>query len=355
MKALVLCGGKGTRLRPLTYSLAKQLLPVANRPVIFYVLRQIRDAGIKEVGIVTSPDQMGQFKEVIGGMFCRDLKVSFIEQDRPGGLAHAVACARHYLGDAPFMMFLGDNLYQSGVENFLRNFIASGPDASLKLARVEDPRQCGVALLGEGNRVLKVVEKPKEPPSDLAIAGIYLFRPVIHEAISRIRPSWRGELEITDAIQKLVEMGCRVEGEILEGWWVDTGTREGFLKANRLILEEYGVRRIEGNVDGESRVLGRVEIGKGSVIRNSVVRGPAVIGENVVINNSNIEPYTSIGSHVKIERSVVVHSILMEGCSIGPDVSMADSVVGAGSRVRKNSASGSPLRLLLADRSEVSV
>lgn len=352
LKALVLCGGKGTRLRPLTYAIPKQLLPVANKPVIFFILEQIREAGIREIGLVVSPEQREQIRAVVSSL---DWGVGFtyIEQDYAGGLAHAVACARDFLEESPFLMFLGDNLYQSGVQSFVGDFIASGCAASLKLAAVKNPRQCGVAIRDNNNRIVRVVEKPKDPPSNLAIAGIYLFGPVIHEAISQIKPSWRGELEITDAIQKLIEMGYGVAGDLLEGWWVDTGTWEGMLNANRLALGQKSAGDVRGLIDEASKVTGIVELGEGSVLQNCIVRGPVALGKNVQAQDSYIGPYASIGDNCSIARAGVAFSILLEGCALDGEVFLSDSIIGAGCKVGKKKTFNPALQLLLADSSEI--
>ncbi|HIC94631.1 MAG TPA: glucose-1-phosphate thymidylyltransferase, partial [Anaerolineae bacterium] len=291
MKGLILSGGKGTRLRPITYTSAKQLVPVANRPVLFRVLDAVTEAGITDIGIVVG-DTAEEIKAAVGDGSRWGARITYIRQEAPLGLAHAVKISQDYLGRDRFVMFLGDNVIEGGIASLVEQFAASDWNAQIVLKRVEDPRRFGVAELRDG-RVVRLVEKPKEPPSDLALVGIYMFDHHIFEAVNAIEPSWRGELEITDAIQYLIDKGYKVYPYIHEGWWIDTGKMEDMLEANRLILETIEPR-VEGFVDSDSRVNGKVVIEKDAEIIRSTVRGPAIIGERTRVVNAYIGPYTSI-------------------------------------------------------------
>ena len=276
MKGLILSGGKGTRLRPLTYTSAKQLVPVANKPVLFYGIEAIAEAGIRDIGIVVG-DTHAEIRAAVGDGSRWGVRVEYIEQDAPRGLAHAVKISRDYIGDEPFVMYLGDNLLNKGITQFVRDFESQKPAAQILLTRVPDPQMFGVAQL-ENGKVVRLVEKPKEPIGDLALVGVYMFGPDVFESVNRIKPSFRNELEITDAIQDLIDRGLVVRPYIVDGWWKDTGKLEDMLEANRLILETFD-RRIDGAVDAESRIEGKVVIEKGAIVERSVIRGPAIIGQ----------------------------------------------------------------------------
>jgi glucose-1-phosphate thymidylyltransferase len=291
LKGLILSGGEGTRLRPITHTSAKQLVPVANKPILYYGLESLRDAGIADVGIIVG-DTEEEIREAVGDGSSWGVKVTYIRQQAPLGLAHAVLTASDFLGDTPFVMYLGDNLIKEGVTSFVEEFSQKDVDALILLAHVTEPQRFGVARL-EGSRVVELVEKPKEPQSDLALVGVYMFKPVILEASRAIKPSWRNELEITDAIQHLIDHDYRVEAHVINGWWKDTGHLEDLLEANRIVLEDIEPL-CAGSIDSESRVDGRVVVEEGAEIVRSTLRGPAIIGRGSRIIDSYIGPFTSI-------------------------------------------------------------
>jgi len=332
MKGLVLCGGRGTRLRPVTYTIAKHLLPVANKPILFYVLEQIREAGITDIGIVVSPETGDEIKEAVGDGSRWDSHITYINQTEPLGLAHAVKTAQGFLGDARFLLFLGDNLIEGGVSQFVKRFKTDSPEALVLLKEVADPRAFGVAELDPSGRVLRLAEKPKEPKSNLALVGAYLFTPEIHRAIDGIKPSGRGELEITDAIQKLLEMGRQVRSYILEGWWLDTGSKDDLLAANRVVLDSLLER---GSLDSSSQAVGRVAIGPGTEVAASTIRGPTSVAGNCRIKNSVVGPFTSIGGGAVIEDCSVENSIILENCRLRGVKGLVNSLIGRGAEVVK--------------------
>jgi glucose-1-phosphate thymidylyltransferase len=353
MKALILAGGKGTRLKPITNTIAKQLLPVANKPILFYVLDQVIDSGITEIGIIVSSDTGDRIKEAIVDGPEWAANITYILQSEPLGLAHAVETAQDFLGDATFLMFLGDNLIQGGVKAFVKEFNSHRPDALVLLKEVADPRLFGVAELDALGRVIRLVEKPKEPKSNLALVGAYLFTPEIHKAITQIEPSWRGEFEITDAIQKLFDMGRTVNSHILRGWWLDTGKKDDLLEANRVVLDDLLQPSIEGDVDSKSQVAGRVEIGEGAKVENSTVRGPVSIARGCQIRNSFIGPFTSIGADATVEDSSIEHSVILQGSHIYHIERLEDSLIGRGVQVSKADEGFKGVKLFVGDDARI--
>jgi len=349
MKALILAGGKGTRLKPLTTTIAKQLLPVANKPILFDALDQVREAGITDIGIVISPETGSAIEEAAGDGSRWDSHITYILQTEPLGLAHAVQTAQDFLSDSPFLMFLGDNLIEGGVKEFVKEFNTHSPDALILLKEVADPRLFGVAELDDKGDVVHLVEKPKEPKTNLALVGIYLFTPEIHQAIAQIQPSWRGELEITDAIQKLLDMSKSVRSHILKGWWLDTGKKDDLLEANRIVLDNLLKRDIKGKVDSESQIMGRVEIKAGAIIENSAVRGPVSIAEDCHIKNSFIGPFTSIGAGTVIEDSSVEHSVILENSRVCRIERMEDCLIGRCVDLKKADERFKAVKLFVGD------
>lgn len=355
MKALILSGGKGTRLRPLTYSGAKQLVPVANKPILFYCIDNIVQAGIKDIGIIISPETGDEIKDTVGDGSLWGTKIKYIKQDVPGGLAHAIKTAKDFLKDSPFIMYLGDNLIGMDINKFVEEFQNNKPDAIILLKEVANPNQFGVAEVSKDGKVLRLIEKPEIPPSNLALVGIYIFSTKIHAAIDRISSSKRGELEITDAIQELLNMGCHVDSFKLDTWWIDTGKKDDLLTANAIVLDGWLKGNIDGTIDSMSKILGRVAIGKGSVIKSSTIRGPVVIGENSEIENSFIGPHTSIGSNVTIKKSSVEHSVIMDGSELTDIERLEESLIGRRVKIFRNNIAHKALRLMIGDDSVVEV
>jgi glucose-1-phosphate thymidylyltransferase len=353
VKGLILSGGKGTRLRPLTYTSAKQLVPVANKPVLFYGIEAIAGAGIRDIGIVVGETQ-AEIRAAVGDGSRWNVRVQYIEQDAPRGLAHAVKISQPFIGTDPFVMYLGDNLLNKGITHFVDQFAREKPAAQILLARVPDPQMFGVAELRNGN-VVRLVEKPKEPIGDLALVGVYMFGSEIFDSVNQIAPSFRNELEITDAIQNLIDRGLTVRPHIVEGWWKDTGKLEDILEANRLILDTLE-RRIEGKVDDNSRVEGKVVIEDGATVERSVIRGPAIIGRGARIVHAYVGPFTSIMNDVEIRDSEVEHSIVLEGASLSDLANrVIDSLIGKNVRIYRIPLKPSAYRFMLGDNSEVGI
>lgn len=371
LKGLILSGGKGTRLRPITHTSAKQLVPVANKPVLFYGIEAMAQAGIEQVGIIIAPETGEEIRAAAGDGSRFGISIQYIVQDQPLGLAHAVLTAEPFLGESPFVMYLGDNLLQGGIVELVASFRERGPDALILLTPVADPQSYGIAELdgpigtspadeaaaqGEGplRRVVRLVEKPSEPKSDLALVGVYMFTAKIHDAARAIAPSGRGELEITDAIQRLVDAGMRVEPHIVQGWWKDTGRLQDMLEANRLILDNLDAR-----MDGElvdSQVEGRVVVEQGARLERAVVRGPAIIGRGARLSDCYVGPYTAIGEGCIVTGSEVEHSILLAGSSVCElDGRMESSLLGRNVTVRRGERQPRAYRFMVGDNSDISV
>ena len=359
LKGLILSGGKGTRLRPITHTSAKQLVPVANKPVLFYGLEAMADAGIEEVGIIIAPETGPEIEAAAGDGSRFGLRITYILQDEPLGLAHAVLTAEPFLGADAFVMYLGDNLLQGGISDLVAAFREHEPDALILLTPVPDPENYGVAELapagdGQVGRVVRLVEKPAEPATDLALVGVYMFTRAVHEAARAISPSPRGELEITDAIQHLLDAGMRVEPHVVRGWWKDTGRLEDMLEANRLILDNLG-ERIEGELI-DSQVEGRVVIERGARLERTTVRGPAIVGADARLSDCYIGPYTAIGERCSISRAEVEHSILLAGASVCDlDGRMESSLLGRNVTVRRGDRQPRAYRFMVGDNSDISV
>jgi glucose-1-phosphate thymidylyltransferase len=354
LKGLILSGGTGTRLRPITYTSAKQLVPVANKPVLFYGIEALAAAGIEEIGVIISPETGSEIRKAAGDGGRFGVSISYIEQEAPLGLAHAVLTGEPFLGGDPFVMYLGDNLLRDGVTDLVSTFRSEAPDALILLTPVNDPENYGVAELDGGGRVARLLEKPKEPASDLALVGVYMFTPSIFEAARAIEPSGRGELEITDAIQHLVDAGRRVDPHIVHGWWKDTGQVQDMLEANHLILDDLE-ERIEGELV-DSRVEGRVVIEPGARLERASVRGPAIIGAGAVLRDAYIGPYTAVGPGVRIESAEVEYSIVLEGSSIEHlEGRIEASLVGKNVAIRRSPAMPRAYRFVVGDNAEIEI
>jgi glucose-1-phosphate thymidylyltransferase len=353
LKGLILSGGKGTRLRPITHTSAKQLVPVANKPVLFYGIESLAAAGIEEIGIIIAPETGGEIRDAAGDGSRFGVKITYIEQDEPRGLAHAVLTAEPFLGDSPFVMYLGDNLLRDGIIDLVEAFRSQEPDALILLTPVPDPEHYGVAEL-DGEKVKALVEKPKEPKSDLALVGVYMFTPAIHDAARAIEPSWRNELEITDAIQHLIDQGMSVDPHIVRGWWKDTGQVQDMLDANRLILEDLA-ERVEGELI-DSRVEGRVVIEPGARLERSTVRGPAVIGAGAHLVDAYIGPYSAIGDDVTIERAELEYSIVLNGSSVRDLAGRIEaSLIGRNVAIGRSPALPKAYRFVVGDNAEIAI
>jgi glucose-1-phosphate thymidylyltransferase len=367
VKGLILAGGAGTRLRPITHTSAKQLVPIANKPILFYGIEAMSEAGIKEIGIIVGGTGADDIMGAVGDGSRWGVAITYISQPEPLGLAHCVLIGRDFLGDDDFVMYLGDNMLQQGLVEFADRFEEARdraaatqtnqeappvPAAQILLAHVDDPRQFGVAELGADGEVVRLVEKPSEPPSDLALVGVYLFDRHIHDAVAAIGPSWRGELEITDAIQWLIENGHRVNHEVLEGWWIDTGKKDPLLQCNRLVLEALQMR-IEGSVDAESAIEGRVVVEAGAEVVNSRILGPAIIGAGTRVVNSYVGPFSSVAGECEIVDSELEHSVVLTRSRIVDVPRLTDSLIGRDVEVTRSARRPRALRLMLGDHSMV--
>ncbi len=350
MKGLILSGGRGTRLRPITFTSAKQLVPVANKPILFYGIEALAASGIREIGIVVG-DTRREIRDAVGDGSRFGVSVTYIEQEAPLGLAHAVLVSEPFLGTETFCMYLGDNLIRERLEPLVTRFRDEKPNCQILLAAVPDPTQFGVAVLKDG-QVVRLVEKPKEPPSNLGLVGVYMFDATVFKAVKAIKPSPRGELEITDAIQWLIDQGHVVRPHVIEGWWKDTGKLEDMLEANRIILDTL-LPRTDGTVV-DSEIVGRVVIEAGARVTKSTVRGPAIIGRDAVIESAYVGPFTSIGDRVVLRASEVEHSILLEGASV-TDVGgrIESSLIGRNVSIYRTASKPRSFNFMLGDRSEV--
>jgi glucose-1-phosphate thymidylyltransferase len=351
MKGLILSGGKGTRLRPLTYTRAKQLVPVANKPVLFYGVEAIVGAGIQDIGVVVG-DTREEIEAALGDGSRFGARVTYIEQDAPRGLAHAVLISEEYLRGESFVMYLGDNLIADGIAGLVDEYRSIGCNSQILLARVPNPEQFGVAELQNG-KVVRLTEKPREPKSDLALVGVYMFDETIWEAVRAIRPSERQELEITDAIQWLIDHGKSVHPHIVSGWWKDTGKIEDMLEANRIILDTFSARGLE-NIDSGCRVEGKVVIEPGAKLFGSTVRGPAIIGSGTEIRDAFVGPYTAIGPDCVVDRCEIENSIVLQGSRLERVPGrIADSLIGTNVRIHPGHERPRVHRFLIGDNSEI--
>ena len=353
MKALVLAGGAGTRLRPITHTSAKQLVPVANKPILFYGLEQIRDAGITDIGIIVG-DTADEIEAAIGDGSELGIKATYIPQPEPLGLAHAVLTGAEFLGDSDFVMFLGDNLIEGGITELVQDFQEHKPDAQILLKPVDDPERFGVAELDDAGHIVRLVEKPKDPPSNMALVGVYLFTHAIVEASRKIEPSARGELEITDAIQQLIDEGKTVKSSTVTGWWLDTGKKDELLEANRIVLGTL-TERVDGTVDDASQVVGQVVIEEGAELVNSTVRGPAVIGRNTRLVDTYVGPFTSIAADCVLEHTEIEHSVVLERCRVTDIPRIEGSLLGRDVEITREDRKPKAYRFMLGDHSQVGI
>ena len=354
MKGVILHGGHGTRLRPLTHTGPKQLIPVANKPISQYVLEDLRDSGMQDIAIILGDIMPEKVKNYYGDGSRFGINITYIYQEKPGGIAQAVGLTEDFIKDSAFVVYLGDNLLKGGTSKFVQEFQKKDLDAMILLCKVENPQQFGVAEFDKNGKLVKLIEKPKKPPSNYALTGVYFFKPAIFKMIKQLKPSWRGELEITEAIQLLIDAGYKVGYKIVEGWWKDTGTVEDIIEANILILDELE-SKIEGTVEDKTSLQGRVSIGKNAFIKKgALIRGPVIVGENTTIENEvYIGPYTSIGNSVKIKRGEIENSIIMDNCTIEITTKIIDSIIGANSEIITNQKGPKGHRLVVGESSKI--
>ncbi len=353
MKGVILHGGHGTRLRPLTHTGPKQLIPVANKPISQYVLEDLKNVGVKDVAFIVGGVMPEKVKDYYKDGRKFGVKVTYVEQDKPGGIAHAVGLTEDFVGDSCFIVYLGDNLLKGGISDIANEFERKEYDAMVLLSKVENPQQFGVAEFDKQGKLVRLVEKPKEPPSNYALTGIYFFKPLIFKMIKKLKPSWRGELEITEAIQLMLEEGFNVGYRVVEGWWKDTGTVEDILEANILVLDEMEPT-LEADVE-KVCMQGRVSVGKNVKIKNgAMIRGPTVIGENSVIESEvYIGPYTSIGNSTHVKKGEIENSIIMENCTIEIDTKIIDSIIGAHTEITTNQKGPKGHKLIVGESSKI--
>jgi glucose-1-phosphate thymidylyltransferase len=354
MKGVILHGGHGTRLRPLTHTGPKQLIPVANKPISQYVLEDLRNSGIRDIAIILGDTMPDKVKDYYGNGSKFDVKISYVYQEKPAGIAHAVGLTENFVKDNAFVVYLGDNLLKGGTSKFAREFQKEVYDAMILLCEVENPKQFGVAEFDKNGNLVKLIEKPKKPPSNYALTGIYFFKPIIFKMIKKLKPSWRGELEITEAIQLLIDEGYKVGYKKVEGWWKDTGTVEDIIEANILVLDNLEMK-IDGTVEDRTCIQGRVVVDKGTCIKKgALIRGPAIIGKNTTIESEvYIGPYTSIGNNAHIKKGEIENSIIMDNCTIEINTKITDSIIGANSEIITNQKGPKGHRLIVGENSKI--
>lgn len=350
MKGLILSGGFGTRLRPLTYSQQKQLIPVANKPILFYAIEDLIEAGVTDIGIIVGPNKQ-QVIDTVSSVDW-DANISFIEQDEPLGIAHTIKISKDFLGSDPFIMYLGDNILKEGVSEHVKDFLSSDVQGSVMLTEVDNPSEFGIATLNDMDDIVRLDEKPVDPESNLAVIGVYMFRPEVLKAVDAIKPSSRNQYEITDVVQWLIDNGHKVKSSHVRNWWKDTGKPEDILHANRLIIDTIKSKNL-GKVT-QSDIRGRVQIGKKTIIKDqSTVKGPVIIGENCVIENSYVGPYTSIGDNCRISGAELEDSVLLDGVVLKDSGRIVDSLIGRDVKIVKKNGFPKGNRFVIGDHSEV--